>query len=137
MRITTKSRYAIRAVYALVVLGGEVEAVPLKKISDYEGISLKYLEQIFSQLKKNNIVTSLRGITGGYVLSRRPEEITVKEIIYVMDGPVKPVDCIDVDGCDKADNCPINWFWRDLKKNVDAYFEKITLKGLLNRSDKQ
>ncbi|MBC7197281.1 MAG: Rrf2 family transcriptional regulator, partial [Deferribacterales bacterium] len=68
MRITTKSRYAIRAIYALVRLNGEHEPVPLNKISEYEDISLKYLEQIFSKLKKANIVKSVRGISGGYML---------------------------------------------------------------------
>jgi len=133
MRITTKSRYAIRAVYALAILGGESEAIPLKKISDYEDISLKYLEQIFSKLKKNNIVESIRGITGGYILSRSPGDITIKEIIYAMDGPVKPVDCVETDGCAKSDICNINWFWQGLKENVDNYFENITLESLISK----
>jgi Rrf2 family protein len=134
MRITTKSRYAIRAIYALLMLNGENEPVSLKKISEYEDISLKYLEQIFSRLKRANIVTAARGISGGYMLSKNSEQISVKEIIYAMDGPIKPVDCIDNDGCNKASQCAVNWLWFELKKNVDNFFQNITLSDLKKKN---
>lgn len=130
MRITTKSRYAIRAIYALVILNGEHEPVPLNKISEYEDISLKYLEQIFSKLKKNNIVKSVRGISGGYMLFTHPAKITIKDVIYAMDGPIKPVDCIDKKGCTKSSRCAINWLWFQMKENLDNFFNNITFEDL-------
>lgn len=135
MKITTKSRYAIRAIYALLVMNGESEPVSLKKISEYEDISLKYLEQIFSKLKKSDIVISARGISGGYMLSKKPSEITIKQVIYAMDGPIKPVDCIDNQGCTKSSECAVNWLWFELKKDVDIFFDKITLDDLKNKNN--
>lgn len=127
MRITTKSRYAIRAIYALLALNGESEPVSLKRISEFEDISLKYLEQIFSRLKRNSIVVASRGISGGYKLAKEPETITIKDVIYAMDGPIKPVDCIDENACPKSSVCAVNWLWFEMKKNVDVFFENITL----------
>ena len=133
MRITTKSRYAVRSVYALVLMGGDENPVSLKKIAEYETISLKYLEQIFSTLKKYGIVDSIRGTYGGYILSKNPKEISVKDIIYAMDGPVKPVDCIDKDKCSKYYDCSVNWLWDGLKLIVDNYLENISLYDMINK----
>ncbi len=133
MRITTKSRYAVRSVYALLLMGGDKTPVSLKKISEFETISLKYLEQIFSTLKKHGIVDSVRGTYGGYVLSKEPKNISVKDIIYAMDGPVKPVDCIDKDKCSKYYDCSVNWLWDGLKHIVDDYLEKISLDEMINK----
>jgi Rrf2 family protein len=133
MRITTKSRYAVRAVYALLLMGGDKDPVSLKKIAEYETISLKYLEQIFSTLKKHGIVDSVRGTYGGYVLSKDLRDISVKDIIYAMDGPVKPVDCIDRSKCEKYDDCSVNWLWDGLKNIVDNYLEKISLDKMINK----
>lgn len=132
MRITTKSRYAIRAIYALLMLKGETEPVSLKKISEFEDISLKYLEQIFSRLKRNNIVASSRGISGGYMIGKKPEDISIREVIYAMDGPIKPVDCIDENACPKSSVCAVNWLWFEMKKTVDMFFENITIADLKN-----
>lgn len=133
MRITTKSRYAVRSMYALLILGGEKDPISLKKISEYETISLKYLEQIFSTLKKNGIVNSLRGTNGGYVLAKAPKDIYVKDIIYAMDGPVQPVDCLDKNTCDKFNECTVNWLWDGLKKLVDDYLGNISLEDMQNK----
>ncbi|MEF3255678.1 MAG: RrF2 family transcriptional regulator [Deferribacterales bacterium] len=130
MKITTKSRYAIRAMYAMVVMGGDKEPVSIKKISEYEDMSVKYLEQLFTKLKRNKIVKSVRGTLGGYIFAKPLDQITIKDIIYAMDGPIKPVDCIDKDGCTKASNCAVNWVWFGLKKDIDNYLEKITLQDM-------
>ncbi len=130
MKITTKSRYAIRAVFAMLALGGDKEPVSIKKISEFEDISVKYLEQLFTKLRKSKIVKSVRGTLGGYMFARPINEITVKDIIYSMDGPIKPVDCIDSDGCGKASVCAVNWVWFGLKKDIDNYLESVTLQKM-------
>jgi Rrf2 family protein len=127
MKLTTRSRYAIRAVYAMIALGADLEPVSIKKISEYEKISVKYLEQLFTRLRKNKIVGSVRGTLGGYIFTKPLNEITVKDIIYSMDGPVRPVDCIDSSKCSKVSSCAVNWVWFGLKKDIDNYLEKITL----------
>jgi Rrf2 family protein len=134
MKITTKSRYAIRAIYSLVILGGDKDPVALTQIAQMETISRKYLEQIFIQLKKSGIVTGSRGAGGGYVLAKKACDITAKDVVTAMDGPINPVDCTDNDDCAKFNTCAINWLWMGLKKNVDNYLENITIEDLKNQA---
>jgi Rrf2 family protein len=116
--------------YALLIQGGDKHPVSLKKIAEFETISLKYLEQIFSILKKNNIVDSLRGTNGGYILAKPATEIKIKDIIYAMDGPVQPVDCLDKHDCVKFTECSVNWLWDGLKVIVDDYLGNISLEDM-------
>ncbi|MGA1846140.1 RrF2 family transcriptional regulator [Deferribacter abyssi] len=134
MKVTTRSRYAIRALYALAIAGGDKTPVSLKKISEMESISIKYLERIFSQLLKAGIVDSVRGIYGGYIFSKPLTEITLKDVVNIMDGPIKPVDCIDENGCEHAKNCGINWIWFELKNLIDNFLEKITFDDLVYKN---
>jgi Rrf2 family protein len=130
MKITTKSRYAIRSIFALVLMGGDERPVALTQIADHEDISRKYLEQIFIKLKKSGIVEGSRGAQGGYMLAKAPDQVTLKEVIYAMDGPVKIADCNQEDSCDNFECCGINWLWSGLKNAVDDYLDKITIQDL-------
>lgn len=132
MKITTKSRYAIRAIFALNALGGEHTPVGLAKIAEREHISKKYLEQIFMRLKELDIVAGSRGAGGGYTFLRKPSEITLKEVVHAMDGPQMPFDCNSEETCSRYESCGINWFWEGLKKTVDTYLDKITVEDLKN-----
>lgn len=137
MKITTKSRYAVRAVYALLRLGGENQPVNILKILEFEDISKKYLEQIFTKLKSINVIVGSRGVGGGYMFARKPSEINLKEIIDVMDGPLKTADCGAEGECNNFTCCPVNWLWAGLEKICDEYLEKITVYDLLNDSSKK
>ncbi|MGE4266566.1 MAG: Rrf2 family transcriptional regulator [Deferribacterales bacterium] len=130
MKITTKSRYAIRSIFALVLLGGDEKPVTLTQIAEHEDISRKYLEQIFIKLKKSGIVEGSRGAQGGYILAKPAKMITLKEVIYAMDGPVSVSDCTNESLCCNFDSCGINWLWSGLKKTVDNYLENITIYDL-------
>lgn len=130
MKITTKSRYAIRSIFALVLLGGDEKPITLTQVSEHEDISRKYLEQIFIKLKKCGIVEGSRGAQGGYVLAKPANQITLKEVIYAMDGPVSISDCTMETSCDNFGSCGINWLWSGLKKTVDNYLENITIYDL-------
>ncbi|ADD69161.1 transcriptional regulator, BadM/Rrf2 family [Denitrovibrio acetiphilus DSM 12809] len=130
MKITTKSRYAIRSIFALVLMGGDTKPVALTQIAEHEDISRKYLEQIFIKLKKSGIVEGSRGAQGGYVLARNPSDIRLKEVIYAMDGPVNISDCTQEESCDNFSSCGINWLWSGLKKTVDDYLDNITIQDL-------
>ncbi len=130
MKITTKSRYAIRSIFALVLLGGDKNPVTLTQIAEHEDISRKYLEQIFIKLKQCGLVEGSRGAQGGYVLAKPAEGITLKEVIYAMDGPVSISDCTQESACENFSSCGINWLWAGLKKTVDNYLENITIYDL-------
>lgn len=130
MKITTKSRYAIRSIFALVLLGGDEKPVTLTQVSEHEDISRKYLEQIFIKLKKCGIVEGSRGAQGGYILAKPSKDITLKEVIYAMDGPVSVSDCTMEESCDNFASCGINWLWAGLKSTVDNYLENITIYDL-------
>ncbi len=134
MKITTKSRYAIRAIYALCMLGGDKQPVSILKILEYEDISKKYLEQIFTKLKYVNIITGSRGVGGGYMLAREPNNITLKEIVNTMDGPLKTEDCGEANGCSNFSSCAVNWLWIGLEKACDDYLEKITIADMMQQS---
>ncbi len=133
IKITTKSLYAVRAIYAIARLDGYNHPVTMVKILEIEDISKKYLEQIFTKLRNGNIITGSRGVGGGYMLTRSPELITLKEIISIMDGPIEKVDCSAAKDCSNYTECGVNWLWDGLKKCCDDYFEKITIADLLNR----
>lgn len=130
MKITTKSRYAIRSIFALVMMGGDEKPIALTQIADHEDISRKYLEQIFIKLKKAGIVEGSRGAQGGYMLAKAPNTIRLKEVIYAMDGPVNISDCTQEESCDNFSNCGINWLWSGLKETVDTYLDNITISDL-------
>ncbi|MGA1862553.1 Rrf2 family transcriptional regulator [Deferribacter thermophilus] len=133
MRVTTRSRYAIRALYALAIAGGDKNPVSLKKISEMESISMKYLERLFSNLIKAGIVNSIRGVYGGYVFNKPLNEVTLLDVVEVMDGNIKPVDCIDDEGCERAESCSINWIWFELKNIIENYLSKITFYDLVHK----
>lgn len=134
MKITTKSRYAIRAIYALCRLGGDLHPVGMLKILECEDISKKYLEQIFTKLRNGNIITSTRGVGGGYMLARPAETVTLKEIINIMDDDlVAVIDCASGAGCSNYSSCSVNWLWEGFTKCCNDYFEKITIADLIKR----
>lgn len=130
MKITTKSRYAIRAIYALYVLGGAEQPVGLGKIAEHEDISKKYLEQIFMRLKETGVVTGSRGAGGGYMFATDPSKTSLKEVVHAMDGPQIPYKCISEKTCKRYSYCAVNGLWNGLKKNVDNYLDSITIADL-------
>ncbi len=135
MKITTKSKYAVRAIYSLMALGGEHQPVSMDRILEQEDISKKYLERIFTIMKEGNVIVGTRGVGGGYMLARSADQITLREIINIADGPLAASDCSIVsDMCSNFDSCSVNWMWAGLTKVCDDYLEKITVKDLMSRS---
>lgn len=134
MKITTKSTYAIRAIYALCMLGGDKQPISILKILEYENISKKYLEQIFTKLKQADIIAGSRGVGGGYLLARDPKEISLKEIVYTMDGPLKTEDCGEENDCSNFSSCAVNWLWAGLEKSCNEYLENITIADMMKNS---
>lgn len=113
------------------------EPVSLRDISLRQGISLDYLEQLFLKLKKNNIVTSIRGIKGGYILSKEASHIKISDIFFAVDEKVKTIGCEkhSKKGCNgKTAKCITHDLWDELEDYINNFFEKKSLRDLLNQS---
>ena len=138
MKLTSKGRYAVMAMADLANVK-DMKTTNLTEISLRQGISISFLEQIFLKLKKNNLVRSSRGPTGGYSLTRSPEEIKLSSIIKAVDEKVKTVGCKKESkkGCTgKSIKCITHNLWDDLETHINNFFEKNTLKDIIYRAGK-
>ena len=136
MKLTSKGRYAVMALADLARFDS-INPVSLRDISLRQGISLDYLEQIFSKLKKNQIVQSIRGTQGGYILSKKPNEIKLTNIFHAVDEKVKTVQCKKESkkGCNsKTTKCITHNLWDELEIHINNFFEQKNLKDLINNS---
>ena len=133
MKLNTRSRYAVMALADIASFNRQ-NPISLRDISLRQNISLVYLEQIFSKLKKNNIVKSVRGINGGYILTKDPEEIKLLNIFSAVDEKVKTVQCRreSKKGCNgKLTKCITHNLWDDLEIHINNFFEKKNLGDFL------
>ena len=133
MKLTTKGRYAVMALADLAKFNNG-DPVPLRDISLRQGISLLYLEQLFSKLKKNNIVQSIRGVSGGYILTTKPDQIKLSNIFSAVHEEVKTVQCKKESkkGCNgKSSKCITHDLWDELEKHINNFFEQKNLKDLI------
>ena len=136
MKLTSKGRYAVMALVDLARFDN-INPVSLRDISLRQGISLDYLEQIFSKLKKNQIVQSIRGTHGGYILTKNPEHIKLANILNAVDEEVKTVQCKKESkkGCNnKSSKCITHNLWDELEVHINHFFEQKNLKDLLSNS---
>lgn len=118
----------------MVNLAGHSGARPvnLKDISDGEGISLSYLEQLFVKLRRGSIVKSVRGPGGGYVLAKPSSEISVGEVISVVEEPLNPVACLDKgsSGCERESSCTTQNVWKGLAEKISEFLNSISIEDL-------
>ena len=138
MKLSSKGRYAVMAL-ADLAKNNVKKPTNLKEISLRQGISISFLEQIFLKLKRNNLVKSSRGPTGGYELSKSPEDITLSNIIEAVDERVKTLGCKKESkkGCHgKTIKCITHDLWDDLENHINNFFEKNTLRDIVYRSGK-
>ncbi len=135
MKLSTKGRYGVKAMVDLAINYGGAP-VSIKSISNRQNISENYLEQLFSPLRKANLIKSVRGAQGGYILSREPKDITVAEIMHVVEGPIEVSDCIEGSECDNSDFCATRLLWEKLKKSIDEVMESITLQDIVDDNER-
>jgi len=136
MKLTTKGRYAVMALADLAGFDRQ-NPVSLRDISLRQNISLVYLEQIFSKLKKNNIVKSIRGTNGGYILTRDPGQIKLSNIFSAVDEKVKTLQCKRESkrGCNgRSTKCITHYLWDDLEMHINDFFDKKNLGDLLKNN---
>ena len=134
MRLTSKGRYAVTAMLD-VALHSKEGPVPLADISERQGISLSYLEQLFSRLRKNGLVSSVRGPGGGYLLGKHANEIAVGMVISAVDESVDATRCQGREGCQGGDRCLTHTLWRDLSDRITDFLNNITLHELVNNQE--
>ena len=138
MKLTSKGRYAVTALVDLARFNN-INPVSLRDISLRQGISLDYLEQIFYKLKKKEIVKSIRGTQGGYVLNRNPNDIKLTNIFHAVDEKLQTVQCKKESkrGCNgKATKCLTHNLWDELEIHINTFFENKSLEDLI-KSNKE
>jgi Rrf2 family iron-sulfur cluster assembly transcriptional regulator len=135
MRITTKGRYGLRAVVNLA-MSPHTRPISIATLAKDENVSSEFLEQIFYKLKKAGLIRSIRGPGGGFVLNRRPEEITVKDILAAVGemGGLTPCTLRRRTLCDRPDPCSAHEIWTGLQARISEYLTGITLKDIVDRN---
>ena len=135
MKLTTKGRYAVMAM-ADLASNQELKPVSLNEISLRQNISLSYLEQLFSKLKNEKLVKSIRGPAGGYVLERNPKDIKISNIIFAVDEQIKTLNCKKESkkGCHgKTVKCITHNLWDDLEQHINHFFDNVSLSDLMKQ----
>ena len=138
MKLNSKARYAVMAL-ADLAKNNVKEPISLTEISLRQGISISFLEQLFLKLRRNNLVQSIRGPSGGYVLSKPPEEIKLLSIINAVDEKIKTLKCRKESkrGCNhKSIKCITHNLWDDLEIHINKFFENNTLNDVIFREVK-
>ena len=132
MKLTTKGRYAVTAMLDLAFHCGP-SPVKLAEISARQGISLSYLEQLFTRLRKEGLVASTRGPGGGYSLNRPAERIAIAEVIMAVDESVDTTRCGGLSNCHNDQRCLTHELWTDLSAQIRNFLTEITLGDLVVR----
>jgi len=131
--VSQKCRYALRALFELARRYGE-GPLTVGRIAEAQAIPQRFLETILSQLRQGEFVVSRRGVDGGYMLARRPEDLTAGEVIRFVDGPVGPVGCLAEGGegdCPLRGRCAFMDMWRQARDAVADVYDSTTLRNLL------
>ena len=137
MKLTTKGRYAVMAMADLAA-NQKLKPVSLNEISLRQNISLSYLEQLFSKLKNQKLVKSIRGSSGGYILEKNPKDIKISNIIFAVDEKVKTINCNrdSKKSCNgKTVKCITHNLWDDLEKHINNFLDKVSLFDLVDKKN--
>lgn len=141
MRLTTKGRYAVTAMLDLAIhsTSGAISSKPisLADISNRQGISLSYLEQLFAKLRKSDLVSSVRGPGGGYLLSRDCDDIFVAQIVDAVNEAVDATGCGGQADCQAGETCLTHYLWCDLSDQIHSFLSGISLASLVARREVQ
>lgn len=134
MRLTSKGRYAVTAMLD-VALHTQAGPVPLADISERQDISLSYLEQLFARLRKNGVVSSVRGPGGGYLLGREMNDISIGQIISAVDESVDATRCNGKTGCQGGAQCLTHSLWDELSDRIATFLNDISLQELVDKQE--
>ncbi len=137
MRLTTKTSYGIRALIDLAIMHGAGKPLTIKNISQREGISSVYLEQIFNKLKNHGIVKSVRGPKGGYILARDPEKVSVYDAIEALEGGVSSVGCVSERSkkkCIRLGKCASKEVWDEVTRQIQKTLGSFSIGYLAKKA---
>ncbi len=140
MKLSTRGRYGVLAMFDIAMYGGE-DPVSINTIAEREGLSESYLEQLMGHLRRAGLVTSTRGAGGGYRLVKPAESISVGDIIRVLEGPIAPVDCVaknlpeDFEHCANTNACVTRKVWARLRDSMVGVLDSISLADLMADSE--
>lgn len=134
MQVTTRGKYGVKAMFELAMRYGD-GPVPLHQIAEQQDLPEHYLEQLIGPLRKANLVRSVRGAQGGYMLAAEPESITIGQILRVLEGPIAPADCAVDDPsayayCPQGSDCVVRGVWLKIRDAVEQVIDNITLGDL-------
>ncbi len=137
MKLSTRGRYGIHAMYDLAVHYGDGPQ-SIKCIAERQGIPEAYLEQLIAMLRRAELVLSNRGAQGGYRLARSPEQITVGDVLRALEGGLNLVDCLEEDEtCGKSCDCPSRIVWIKLRDGLNRVVDGITLRDMVEEQAAQ
>ena len=136
MKLTTKGRYAVSALLDLAEQG-EGAVVCLNDIASRQAISLSYLEQLFSKMKKSGIVSSRRGIQGGYQFVKTADQISVFEVSQAVEGSLSATQCDGLANCKSGSQCNAHDLWHGLSEQIEQYLTQIKLSSLVQSEVQQ
>lgn len=134
MKLTSKGRYAVTAMLD-VALHSRNGPVPLADISERQAISLSYLEQLFSRLRKEELVSSVRGPGGGYQLGRAANDIAIGEVIRAVDESIDATRCQGQSDCQGGERCLTHTLWQDLSDRISQFLNGITIGELMMKNE--
>jgi Rrf2 family cysteine metabolism transcriptional repressor len=136
MKLSTKGKYGVRAVYEIARHYGK-GPISIKEITERQGISFSYLEQILHKLGKAGLIESVRGPAGGYLLARKPSELTIGDIVRVLEGPIALSHCLEPGesaDCYQADDCVARMVWVKVGAKIEEALDSISFDDLLQRN---
>ena len=137
MKLSTRSRYGARILVDLARHNGQ-GPVQIGEISKRQDISVKYLEQLIRPLKQASIVTSVRGPKGGHLLAKKPEEISLGQVVRLFEGQSELVECIsNPELCSMSDDCQVRLAWKDATRVLYEKLDSTTIADLLNGNDSE
>ncbi|MDY6836249.1 MAG: Rrf2 family transcriptional regulator [Chloroflexota bacterium] len=135
MKVSTKARYAIRAMLELAIYEREGPML-IRDISQRTGVSEQYLEQLFTRLRTAGLVRSIRGARGGFCLVKSPDQVKISDIVQAMEGSIAPVECVDdTDVCSRVSSCATREVWVAMKEAIDKTLNSLTLQDLARRQE--
>ena len=132
MNISAKSKYAVRALVELAQHNGGAP-VPIGDIASRRDIPLQFLEQLFSSLRKAGILNSHRGVRGGFSFKKLPEDVSVLDVVEILDGNIAPATCTIGGDCDKLSRCAVRDVWVDAKKSLEQALGAASIAELADR----
>jgi Rrf2 family cysteine metabolism transcriptional repressor len=139
MKLSTKGKYGVRAVFEIARFAGK-GPITIKEIAERQGISLSYLEQILYRLGKAGLVESVRGPAGGYLLARKPSELTIGDIVRALEGPIALSHCLEPGesgDCNQAEDCVARMVWARVGAKIEEALDGISFHDLLHQQELQ